>query len=152
MSDQQGPIFIDQFGTGPSAPPPDAELGPWWKECWQGRMELWKAFWVCFVFGHGIIGGVGFGAMIVSMILGFAVDPGSLDAGFAGLATGTTLLIGVYAVFAVWIMVGVWRCADNCLDKRWGIVARVAMVFYGTCLVLPFAPLLAGTGRGVWDL
>ena len=147
MADQQ-PIFIDQFGAGPTRPGgplgPEGPDEPWWKEGWAGRMELWRAFWVCFVAGHGIGGGVGFGLMIVAMVFGFAFDPGSLRAGFAGLATGGTILIASYTVFAVWVTVTVWRSADNCVDKRWGIAARAVMVVYGGLLMAPFAPLLIG--------
>ncbi|MBT6095862.1 MAG: hypothetical protein HOH04_13340 [Rhodospirillaceae bacterium] len=143
----QGPIFIDQFGTGPGrpgGPGPNDPIGVWWKDGWLGRMELWRAFWVCFVAGHGIVGGVGFGLMIVSMVVGFAFDPGSLDTGITGLVAGVVVLVAAYSIFAVWASIGVWRCADNCFDKRWGMVARVVMIFYGTCLVLPFAPWLIG--------
>ena len=132
MNDQ-GPVFIDQFGTGPNQPPP----GPWWKQGWQGRMELWRAFWVCFVFGHGIVGGIGFGVMIVGMVLGFIVNPGTLDGGIAGLITGGTMLVLAYMVFAIWVSVSVWRCADNCIDKRRGLWARVVIVGYATAIATP---------------
>ena len=78
------------------------------------------------------------------MVLGFAVDPGSLDAGFTGLATGGTVLVSVYLTFVVWAVVTVWRAADNCVDKGWSLMARLAMVSYGICLILPFAASLLG--------
>ena len=130
-----GPIFIDQFGTTPThmRPPPD----PWWKAAWRGRMELWRVFWVCFVFGHGIIIGLGSGLMVIAMVLGFAFDPGSLNAGFAGLATGATVLALVYAVFFVWCVVSVWRCGGNCVEKHWGMWARGCIVTYGILVLTP---------------
>jgi hypothetical protein len=137
MNDQ-GPVFIDQFGADPNPPPP----GPWWKQGWQGRMELWRAFWICFVFGHGIVGGVGFGMMIFGMVLGFVSNPGTLDGGLAGLATGGTLLVLGYLVFAIWAGTTVWRCADNCVDKRWGLGARVAMVGYATAILTSLLSLV----------
>ena len=138
----QNPIFIDQFGT--TSTQNQTSPGPWWKDGWQGKMQLWKAFWVCFVFGHGIVIGLGLGLMMVAMVLGFAVDAGSLDAGFTGLATGGTVLVLVYLTFVVWAVVTVWRAADNCVDKGWGLMARLAMVSYGICLILPFAVSLFG--------
>ena len=80
MSDHE-PIFIDQFGTGGSGDPgkgPNWQFneGPFWKLGWQGRLDLWKMFWVYFVFGHGIINGLGCGVMIFAMLAGFATSVG----------------------------------------------------------------------------
>ena len=136
------PIFIDPFGT--TLTQKQASPGPWWKDGWQGKIQLWKAFWVCFVFGHGIVIGLGLGLMMVAMVLGFAVDAGSLDAGFAGLATGATVLVLVYLTFVAWAVVTVWRAAGNCVDKGWGLMARLAIVSYGILLILPCAASLFG--------
>ena len=136
-----GPVFIDQFGTTPThmLPPSD----PWWKAGLRGRMELWRVFWICFVFGHGVILALGSGLMVFAMVLGFAFDPASLNAGLVGLAGGATVLALVYAAVLAWCMLSVWRCANNCIDRRWGMWARGFMVLYAAMLVWPAAHWLA---------
>ena len=137
----EGPIFIDQFGTTPMhlRPPSD----PWWKAGPRGQMELWRVFWLCFVSGHGVIIGIGSGLMVIAMVLGFAVAPGSLNSGFAGLATGATVLGLSYLAFIVWCVVSVWRCARNCIDHRWGYWARGAMIVYSAMILYPAVSWLA---------
>ena len=80
----------------------------------------------------------------LDVVLGFSVDLGSLDAGFTGLATGGTVLASVYLTFVVWAVVTVWRAAANCVDKGWSLMARLAMVSYGICLILHFAASFLG--------
>jgi hypothetical protein len=131
----EGPIFIDQFGTTPThlRPPSD----PWWKAGPRGQMELWRAFWICFVFGHGIVIGFGLGLMVVAMVFGLAFDPATLGGGFVGLAGGAGVLGLVYFVFVAWSVVSVWRCAGNCVDKRRGLWARGVMVAYCALVLYP---------------
>lgn len=136
----EGHLFIDQFGTTPTHLRPPAD--PWWKAGPRGRMELWRVFWVCFVFGHGVIIGIGGGLMVFAMVLGFAFGPGSLDAGFAGLASGGAILALTHVAFVAWCLVSVWRCAGNCIDRRWGYWARGFMVAYTAVIVLPVASWL----------
>lgn len=136
------PIFIDQFGTGGGSsggkgPNWQFDEGPVWKLAWQGRVPLWKMFWVYFVMGHGVILGLGCGVLVFSLLAGFFIDPASTASGAAGLAVGGTLVVSVFLVFAVWAVVAVWRCADNCTIKTRGIYARVVMVGYVTMLALP---------------
>ncbi|MBT3659543.1 MAG: hypothetical protein HOB37_04295 [Rhodospirillaceae bacterium] len=152
MSDQ-GPIFVDQFGTGrgPSGGGPDRgpnwqpeREGSVWKLAWQGHLELQEIFWVYFVFGHGVVLGVGCGLMVFGMLAGFVSDPGSIGAGAWGLAGGAALLAAIYLPFIVWSLVSVWRCADNCEVKTRGVWARVIVVGYATALVLPVADYIIG--------
>jgi len=140
---ERAQIFVDQFGTrkGPGNPNGgpnwQPEEGKFWLLAWQGRVDLWKVFWVYFFFGHGIVLGLGCGLIVFSMLAGFAIDPGSIVSGAKGLAVGLAVLALVFLVFAVWSMVSVWRCADNCTVKIRGTYARVIMVGYATALALP---------------
>ncbi len=140
---ERAQVFVDQFGTGGGSGGPGKDPhwqfneGPVWKLAWQGKIELWKAFWVYFLMGHGLVIGIGCGVMIFSLLAGFAIDPSSTAAGATGLAIGVTVVTCVFLVYAVWSTVGVWQCADNCTVKIRGTYARVLMVGYGTALALP---------------
>jgi len=147
---ERAQIFVDQFGTGGGSPgggkDPHWQFdeGPVWKLAWQGKIELWKAFWVYFLLGHGLIFGIGCGVMIFSLLAGFAVDPGSASAGATGMAIGGIIVITVFLGYGFWSVIGVWRCADNCTIKIRGTYARVLMVGYVTALALPVADYLLG--------
>ncbi len=142
-----GPVFVDQFGTGRGSdgkkrgnqgwePEPDDDE-PTWRRVLRGQELLWKMFWFYFLCGHGLVYGVGFGVVVVGMVLGFAVDPGSLNSGMAGLATGAVALGSVGLVFGAWCGIGLWRCAYNVDDRRWGHAARVLAVVYGFAIIVP---------------
>ena len=108
-----------------------------WKKCWYGREQLWKVFWGWFFFGHGVILGCSVGVMVLAMILGFATNPGSLNAGFAGMATGFALLVITVIPYGIWCGVSLWRCADNCVNKIWGYGARAVVCLYAILVVVP---------------
>jgi len=127
-----GPTFIDMHGIGNGADP-----DPVWKRCWMGREPLWRVFWGWFVCGHGALLGSSIGFMVLAMVLGFAVSPETLSAGVAGMATGATLLILVAVPYSIWSAVSVWRCAYNCIDKRWGHVVRGVVVLYWIVILIP---------------
>ncbi len=128
-----GPVFID-FGA-PIQPEPS------WKRCWHGREVLWKVFWGWFLCGHGVILGCSVGFMMITMILGFAFDPASLNAGFAGMATGAVLLVITVVPYAVWCCVSLWRCALNCVNKGWGYGVRGLVLLYVVSLLIPISKL-----------
>lgn len=136
-----GPMFIDL--SGPSEPEPS------WKRCWRGDEVLWKVFWGWFLCGHGVILGCSIGFMMIGMILGFAVSPASLNAGFAGMATGAVLLVMAIIPYAVWCSVSLWRCAKNCVNKGWGYGVRVLVTLYVISILIPimklFEEVLGGT-------
>lgn len=146
-------IFVDQHGIGGGGNPYPGGGPHWqledekfWKAGWQGRLPLWKVFWLYFVFGHGIIGGLGCGLIVFGMLFGFAIDGSTLAGGAGGLAVGIGALVIAFTVFAVWSVVSVWRCAPNCLDKRWGPRARAVMVVYGLLLMVPLVNWLLKWG------
>jgi hypothetical protein len=110
---------------------------PSWKRSWQGEELLWKVFWGWFLGGHGVILGCSIGFMIIAMILGFAFSPTSLNAGVVGLASGAILLVLIIVPYSFWISVSLWRCAPNCLSKKWSYVARGFVVIYGISILIP---------------
>jgi hypothetical protein len=87
-------------------------------------------FWGWFVCGHGALLGASVGIMVLSMVFGFILSPQSLDAGVAGMASGGIVMIAVYVIYAFWAALSVWRCAYNCINHRWGHVARAVVILY----------------------
>ena len=143
------PIFIDQFGIGGGShgvkgPNGPMDEGPMWKLAWRGHVPLWKAVWVYFVMGHGVILGLGCGVLVLSLLAGFIVNPSSSTSGVTGLAMAGTVISLVFLVFAVWAVVTVWRCANNCTIKIRGTYARVLIVGYVTTLALPIVEYIIG--------
>ena len=143
------PIFIDQFGTGSGSHGVKGLKGPMngepmWKLAWRGHAPLWRAFWVYFVMGHGVILGLGCGVLVLSLLAGFIVNPSSSTSGMAGLALGGTMISLVFLVFAVWAVVTVWRCANNCTLQIRGTYARALMIGYVTTLALPIVKYVIG--------
>jgi hypothetical protein len=52
-------------------------------------------------------------------------------------------LLLCFAAYTAWILVSLWRCANNTKDKRWGTLARFLTVAWAgnTILVLTFLQL-----------
>ncbi|NQW01569.1 MAG: hypothetical protein HQ483_17835 [Rhodospirillales bacterium] len=128
-----GYVFVDLNRA------PDPE--PVWKRCWFGREDLWKVFWGWFFFGHGVILGCSVGVMTLGMILGFATNPASLNAGFAGMATGATLLVLAVIPYGIWCGVSLWRCAGNCINQGWGYGAQAVVIVYAAAILTPLSKL-----------
>ena len=105
---------------------------------------MWRAFWVYFVMGHGVILGLGCGVLVLSLLAGFIVNPSSSTSGMVGLAMGGTIISLVFLVFAVWAVVTVWRCANNCTAQIRGTYARALMIGYVTTLALPIVKYVIG--------
>ena len=125
------PRFIDINAPFEENPEPS------WKRSWQGEELLWKVFWGWFLGGHGVILGSSIGFMVIAMILGFAVSPTSLNAGVVGLASGAALLVLTIVPYSFWISVSLWRCAPNCLSKKWFYAVRVGVVIYVISILIP---------------
>jgi hypothetical protein len=86
---------------------------------WRGEQPLWKVFW-----GYGVLTSVGFAySYLVAMHLRHVIMQ-------------QTLLIAL-AAYTVWILVAIWRCAEN---SRWGALARGLTIAWAanTMLVLTF--------------
>ena len=76
---------------------------------WSGKEKLWKVFWLYnFILGTAI---------------GYAIDY------VAGL--GLIIEIAVFTVvliWAIWVLVALWRCAFNSRWRGWGYVCRGVVV------------------------
>ena len=87
---------------------------------WQGNGALGKVFWLWGVVGSWILAGI-----------------------FLAAASGIGISWGLYIVtaivmsaYTVWILVSVWRCAENAAEERWGILARALTVFWALNVLL----------------
>lgn len=84
-----------------------------------GEGPLWKAFWL-----YGVIPSNVLLAAILAMV--------------AGGATGAVLtaLLAALLIYTGWIVVAVWRCADNVEVARNGVIARWLTVAWALNTVL----------------
>jgi hypothetical protein len=64
---------------------------------WQGKGPLWKVYWL-----YGVLVSVGLAVVIATAAFGKLVA-------FPGLVV---MILGL-AIYTVWILVSVWRCAEN---------------------------------------
>jgi hypothetical protein len=97
---------------------------------WRGGQPLWKVFWV-----YGVATSCGIAALY-----------------FGAMASGQTVLrqvlLVVLAAYTAWIVVSVWRCADNTSEHVWGTLARFLTIAWAAnaLLVVTFLELdLVGT-------
>lgn len=96
---------------------------------WRGEQPLWKVFWIYGVAASCAIAALYFGAM-------------------AGHTVLRQLLLLVLAAYTAWIVVSVWRCADNTAEHIWGTLARFLTIAWAlnALLVVTFLELdLVGT-------
>lgn len=85
---------------------------------WRGEEPLWKVFW-------------GYGVIVSAMIA--AVYALALYAGHVALQQ---LLIACAAAYSAWILVSVWRCADNVRERFWGLLARLLTVAWAANVIM----------------
>lgn len=100
---------------------------------WQGRGPLWKVFWLWGVVGSWILA-----ALFLAAVLGL------------GISWPLYLVTAVIMVcYTVWILVSVWRCAENATQEHWGLIARMLTVAWALNVILVGAflglDLLGGT-------
>jgi len=91
-------------------------------QAWRGRQPLWKVFWL-------------YGVATSSLMIAFYVAGFYLDA----VALRQTLLL-CFAPYTGWILVSVWRCANNSTERFWGLLARFLTVAWAcnSILILVF--------------
>jgi hypothetical protein len=77
---------------------------------WRGVEPLWKVFWLSGVGCSGII--AAFYAAAV----------------YTGRIALQQVLLLCFAVYTVWILIAVWRCAPNSRTKQWALLARLLTV------------------------
>lgn len=92
---------------------------------WRGEQPLWKVFWV-----YGVVTS---GVLITFYVIAFYVDR---------IALRQVLLL-CFAPYTAWILVSVWRCANNTAERIWGLLARMLTVAWAcnTILILIFLQL-----------
>ncbi len=77
---------------------------------WRGEQPLWKVFWVYGVATSGVL--------ITFYVIAFYVDRVALR----------QVLLLCFAFYTAWILVSVWRCANNTEERIWGLFARLLTV------------------------
>jgi hypothetical protein len=89
---------------------------------WRGEQPLWKVFWVYGVATSGVL--------ITFYIIAFYVDHVALR----------QVLLFCFAPYTAWILVSVWRCANNTEERIWGLFARLLTVAWAgnTILIVVF--------------
>jgi len=93
-------------------------------QAWFGLLPLWQVFW-----GYGVLAS----SVLVGLYLMAVLD--------RQVAMQQALLI-LFAVYTVWILVSVWRCAEGS-DPYWRLVARCLTVAWAvnTVMVVIFLQL-----------
>ncbi len=139
-----GPVFVDIYGTagrlgldrknggkqgthGFEGPHPD---GPFWLRGLQGRLPLWVAFWGGFFFGHGIVLALSVGALVIGVVAGLTIDPERVNESMTAAIFIMYPIGGLMILFGAWSTITVWRSAVHAGEKKWGIAARGAVLFY----------------------
>ena len=86
---------------------------------WRGEVLLYKVFWV-----YGVIGG---GIMVIFY-----------GAALYGRRVGLQqILLLCFAGYTVWVLVSIWRCAENTHEAYWALLARqITVVWAGSAIML----------------
>lgn len=94
---------------------------------WRGHGPLWKAYWL-----YGVLG-----SNVLTIILFWLIQRGP-----HGTFWSQVVLL-LLAAYTVWIVVSVWRCADNVETPLYGHMARALTVAWAinALLVLGFLEL-----------
>jgi hypothetical protein len=94
---------------------------------WRGHGPLWKVYWLYGVLGSWIL------TAILLIILGRGLTAGFLF----------QIVLILLAVYTVWIVVSVWRCAFNVENENYAYIARALTVAWAinAALVLGFLEL-----------
>ncbi len=94
---------------------------------WRGQGPLWKVYWL-----YGVLG-----SNVLALLLLLVMERSALASGWL------QLLLLVLAVYTVWIVISVWRCAFNVENPLYGHMARALTVAWAinAVLVLGFLEL-----------
>ena len=77
---------------------------------WRGQQPLWKVFWL-----YGVATSC---ALIAIYAFAFIFEHVALR----------QILVLCFAPYTAWILVSVWRCANNAREQFWGLLARLLTV------------------------
>ena len=86
---------------------------------WAGRGPLWKVFWVWGVAGSWILAAL------------FLLAATTIGVNWPVYLVTAVIMIA----YTVWILVSVWRCADNA-EEQWRLIARMLTVAWALNVVL----------------
>ena len=101
---------------------------------WRGDGPLWKVYWL-----YGVLG-----SNVLALILLLLMQEGAIASGWF------QLVLLLLAVYTVWIVVSVWRCAFNVENPMYGHMARGLTIAWAinALLVLGFLELRVLGGGG----
>ena len=104
------------------------------RDYWRGDGPLWKVYWL-----YGVLG-----SNVLALILLLLMQEGAIASGWF------QLVLLLLAVYTVWIVVSVWRCAFNVENPMYGHMARGLTVAWAinALLVLGFLELRVLGGGG----
>jgi hypothetical protein len=77
---------------------------------WRGQQPLWKVFWL-----YGVVVS---SALIGTYLFAFVVDQVALR----------QILVICFAPYTAWLLVSIWRCANNTHELLWSTLARFLTV------------------------
>jgi ABC-type sugar transport system permease subunit len=94
---------------------------------WRGQGPLWKVYWL-----YGVLG-----SNVLAAILLLLMQRSGLGGGWF------QVVLLLLAVYTVWIVISVWRCAFNVENAAYGHMARALTVAWAinAVLVLGFLEL-----------
>jgi hypothetical protein len=85
---------------------------------WRGEEPLWKVFW-----GYGVaVSG------IIAVAYALAIDTGHIAL--------QQILLLLSAGYSAWILVSVWRCANNTRKSLFGLLARLLTVAWAGNVIM----------------
>lgn len=92
---------------------------------WHGQEPLWKVFWI-------------YGVVVSSLVIALYAS-----AIYSGHRPLQQVVLVVFAAYTAWILVSVWRCAENVRERFWGLLARLLTVAWAgnTIMVVLFLEL-----------
>lgn len=86
---------------------------------WRGDVLLYEVFWV-----YGVVGGI---IMVISY--GAAL--------YERRVALQQILLLCFAGYTVWVLVSIWRCAENTHEAYWAVLARqITVVWAGSAILL----------------
>ena len=92
---------------------------------WHGEQPLWKVFWI-----YGVATSA---SNVVLYVAAF----------YNGRLALQQVILPFFAAYTAWLLVSVWRCADNTEETIWSTLARFLTVAWAanTILILIFLQL-----------
>mgnify|MGYP001335799967 CR=1 FL=1 len=111
------------------------------KEFWNGHRTLAESYWVWLFVGPMII-------IFILEVLGLSIDLDSISTIIASNITFTNILhntiIFFYLFYFFFVLLGIWRSADNYIEKKkksleypiWGKLTKFLVFLYGAYIPL----------------